>query len=117
MVQPAWLVLKVMPFFNKLGFECPAGKGDADFLQDVTIKKGQDQFRKNRKRKHDYMTVQVSVASSVPWLKPPLPCTSRSDLAKPWYHSTLSEHAAAFWTHSLHCDNTHVAQKASALMI
>ena len=48
-----------MPFFSKLGFECPEAKGDADFLQDVTIQKGQQQFRKDQSIKHDYMTVSV----------------------------------------------------------
>ena len=49
----------MMPFFNKLGFECPEAKGDADFLQDVTIQKGQAQFRKDKSGMHDYMTVKV----------------------------------------------------------
>ena len=48
-----------MPFFNKLSFECPEARGDADFLQDVTIQKGQAQFRKDTSGKHDYMTVKV----------------------------------------------------------
>ena len=48
-----------MPFFNKLGFECPEARGDADFLQDVTIQKGQAQFRNDKSGKHDYMTVKV----------------------------------------------------------
>lgn len=26
----------VMPFFQSLGFDCPLGKGTADFLQEVT---------------------------------------------------------------------------------
>lgn len=53
------MCLQVMPFFNRLGFACPEAKGDADFLQDVTIQKGQAQFRKDKSRKHDYMTVKV----------------------------------------------------------
>ncbi|KAL0031878.1 hypothetical protein WJX79_002852 [Trebouxia sp. C0005] len=54
---------EVMPFFNKLGFECPEAKGDADFLQDVTIQKGQAQFRKDKSGKHDYMTVKEMAAA------------------------------------------------------
>ncbi len=53
------LCSQVMPFFSKLGFECPEGKGDADFLQDVTIEKGQQMFRKDQSRKHEYMTAPV----------------------------------------------------------
>ncbi len=49
----------MMPFFSKLGFECPEGKGDADFLQDVTIEKGQQMFRKDQKSQHEYMTAPV----------------------------------------------------------
>lgn len=49
-----------MPFFSKLGFQCPEAKGDADFLQDVTIKTGQGRFRKDQSRKHGYMPVQVT---------------------------------------------------------
>ena len=48
-----------MPFFSKLGFECPEGKGDADFLQDVTIEKGQQMFRRDQSRKHEHMTAPV----------------------------------------------------------
>lgn len=58
---------QVMPFFSKLGFQCPEAKGDADFLQDVTIKTGQGLFRKDQRQKHDYMPVQVT------WLPPPCP--------------------------------------------
>ncbi|KAL3132996.1 hypothetical protein ABBQ38_006905 [Trebouxia sp. C0009 RCD-2024] len=54
---------EVMPFFSKLGFQCPESKGDADFLQDVTIQKGQRQFRKDQGRKNDYMPVQDMVAA------------------------------------------------------
>ncbi|DBA97183.1 TPA: hypothetical protein ACH3X1_014944 [Trebouxia sp. C0004] len=54
---------EVMPFFNKLGFACPKAKGDADFLQDVTIQKGQAQFRKDKSGKHDYMTVKEMAAA------------------------------------------------------
>ena len=53
------LCLQVMPFFSKLGFECPEGKGDADFLQDVTIEKGQQMFRRDQSREHEYMTAPV----------------------------------------------------------
>lgn len=55
----AMLCLQVMPFFSKLGFECPEGKGDADFLQDVTIEKGQQMFRRDQSREHEYMTAPV----------------------------------------------------------
>ena len=48
-----------MPFFSKLGFECPEGKGDADFLQDVTVEKGQQMFQKDQSSKHEYMTAPV----------------------------------------------------------
>lgn len=51
--------MQVMPFFSRLGFQCPQDKGDADFLQDITIQKGQQQFRKDQARNHDYMPVQV----------------------------------------------------------
>ena len=56
--------VQVMPFFSKLGFQCPEAKGDADFLQDVTIQTGQGQFRKDQSRKHDYMPVQVTSSPS-----------------------------------------------------
>ncbi len=61
-----------MPFFSKLGFECPEGKGDADFLQDVTIEKGQQIFRKDQSRKHEYMTAPVSnslTPSALLWMQ------------------------------------------------
>ncbi|KAL0035494.1 hypothetical protein WJX77_008879 [Trebouxia sp. C0004] len=54
---------EVMPFFSKLGFECPEGKGDADFLQDVTIEKGQHMFRKDQSSKHEYMTAPAMAAA------------------------------------------------------
>ena len=58
-MAPGSMLAQVMPFFSKLGFQCPESKGDADFLQDVTIKTGQQKFRKDQSRKHDYMPVQV----------------------------------------------------------
>ncbi|CAI5480135.1 unnamed protein product [Closterium sp. Yama58-4] len=36
----------VLPFFSRLGFECPARKGEADFLQEVTSMKDQGQYWK-----------------------------------------------------------------------
>lgn len=53
------MCLQVLPFFSELGLECPEGRNIADFLQDVTIKQGQEQFRTDRSGKHDYMTVSV----------------------------------------------------------
>ncbi|KAL0038217.1 hypothetical protein WJX79_008741 [Trebouxia sp. C0005] len=54
---------EVMPFFSKLGFECPEGKGDADFLQDVTVEKGQQMFQKDQSSKHEYMTAPAMAAA------------------------------------------------------
>jgi hypothetical protein len=34
-----------MEFFNQLGFACPERKGIADFLQEVTSRKDQAQYR------------------------------------------------------------------------
>ena len=36
--------LQVMPFFNSMGFELPKRKGIADFLQEVTSVKDQEQY-------------------------------------------------------------------------
>eukprot|EP00898_Chlorokybus_atmophyticus_P004211 jgi/Chlat1/4791/Chrsp31S04779 len=36
--------LQVLPFFEELGFKCPVRKGVADFLQEVTSKKDQEQY-------------------------------------------------------------------------
>ncbi|CAA0810634.1 ABC transporter G family member 40 [Striga hermonthica] len=48
----------VLEFFEFMGFKCPERKGVADFLQEVTSKKDQEQYWINRDEPYSYVTVQ-----------------------------------------------------------
>lgn len=48
---------KVLEFFEVMGFKCPDRKGIADFLQEVTSKKDQEQYWSFKKQPYRYITV------------------------------------------------------------
>ncbi|KAL3618291.1 transcription factor [Castilleja foliolosa] len=48
----------VVEFFESCGFRCPERKGTADFLQEVTSKKDQEQYWSNRNRPYHYISVR-----------------------------------------------------------
>ncbi|XP_019424860.1 PREDICTED: ABC transporter G family member 39-like [Lupinus angustifolius] len=47
----------VLEFFEHMGFKCPARKGVADFLQEVTSKKDQQQYWNRENEPYRYVTV------------------------------------------------------------
>ncbi|XAR64649.1 Sulfate-transporting ATPase [Bertholletia excelsa] len=47
----------VLEFFESMGFRCPARKGVADFLQEVTSKKDQGQYWSKQNEPHRYILV------------------------------------------------------------
>ncbi|KAL3631833.1 transcription factor [Castilleja foliolosa] len=47
----------VLEFFQSMGFKCPERKGIADFLQEVTSKKDQQQYFADRDKPYRYITV------------------------------------------------------------
>nr|POF20091.1 abc transporter g family member 42 [Quercus suber] len=47
----------VLEFFESCGFECPERKGTADFLQEVTSKKDQEQYWADRNSPYHYISV------------------------------------------------------------
>ncbi|KAK8989797.1 hypothetical protein V6N11_064213 [Hibiscus sabdariffa] len=47
----------VVDFFESCGFKCPERKGTADFLQEVTSKKDQEQYWADKKKPYRYITV------------------------------------------------------------
>ncbi|KAD2806245.1 hypothetical protein E3N88_39622 [Mikania micrantha] len=47
----------VVDFFESCGFKCPERKGTADFLQEVTSKKDQEQYWADRNKAYRYITV------------------------------------------------------------
>ncbi|XP_047340987.1 ABC transporter G family member 35-like [Impatiens glandulifera] len=47
----------VLEFFKTFGFNCPERKGTADFLQEVTSKKDQEQYWADRETPYRYVTV------------------------------------------------------------
>ncbi|MBA0700836.1 hypothetical protein Goari_022188, partial [Gossypium aridum] len=47
----------VVGFFESCGFRCPERKGTADFLQEVTSKKDQEQYWADRSKPYRYITV------------------------------------------------------------
>ncbi|CAJ1967703.1 unnamed protein product [Sphenostylis stenocarpa] len=52
----------VLPFFESVGFKCPERKGVADFLQEVTSKKDQEQYWFRRDIPYQYVTVSEFVS-------------------------------------------------------
>ncbi|KAK7245301.1 hypothetical protein RIF29_40140 [Crotalaria pallida] len=46
----------VLEFFESMGFKCPGRKGVADFLQEVTSKKDQEQYWAQRDQPYRYIT-------------------------------------------------------------
>ncbi|XP_027344116.1 ABC transporter G family member 35 [Abrus precatorius] len=47
----------ILEFFESCGFRCPDRKGTADFLQEVTSRKDQEQYWANRNLPYRYVTV------------------------------------------------------------
>ncbi|KAL1298231.1 hypothetical protein HN51_042620 [Arachis hypogaea] len=47
----------IVEFFESCGFRCPERKGTADFLQEVTSKKDQEQYWADKHRPYRYVTV------------------------------------------------------------
>ncbi|GLJ30773.1 hypothetical protein SUGI_0610320 [Cryptomeria japonica] len=48
----------VLDFFESMGFKCPERKGVADFLQEVTSKKDQEQYWVDRSQPYHYIPVK-----------------------------------------------------------
>lgn len=46
----------VLEFFNHMGFKCPERKGEADFLQEVTSKKDQEQYWYSEDKPYRYVS-------------------------------------------------------------
>lgn len=51
----------VLEFFESCGFKCPERKGTADFLQEVTSKKDQEQYWADNRRPYRYVPVKEFV--------------------------------------------------------
>ncbi|CAN6441234.1 unnamed protein product [Victoria cruziana] len=51
----------VVEFFESCGFKCPERKGTADFLQEVTSKKDQEQYWADKSRPYRYVSVREFV--------------------------------------------------------
>ncbi|KAJ7546115.1 hypothetical protein O6H91_08G025200 [Diphasiastrum complanatum] len=49
---------QVLEFFQTMGFRCPERKGVADFLQEVTSKKDQEQYWADREQPYQYVSVK-----------------------------------------------------------
>ncbi|XP_065866305.1 pleiotropic drug resistance protein 1-like [Euphorbia lathyris] len=49
---------RVLGFFESMGFKCPERKGVADFLQEVTSRKDQQQYWEHRDQPYNFVTVQ-----------------------------------------------------------
>ncbi|KAK1311002.1 ABC transporter G family member 34 [Acorus calamus] len=47
----------ILEFFESIGFKCPERKGIADFLQEVTSKKDQEQYWSNKEQPYRYISV------------------------------------------------------------
>ncbi|MQL78829.1 hypothetical protein Taro_011257 [Colocasia esculenta] len=52
----------VLEFFESCGFRCPERKGTADFLQEVTSRKDQEQYWADKRRPYSYVPVSEFAA-------------------------------------------------------
>ncbi|OWM77713.1 ABC transporter G family member 29-like [Punica granatum] len=52
----------ILEFFESCGFRCPERKGAADFLQEVTSRKDQEQYWSDRSRPYRYVSVEEFAA-------------------------------------------------------
>ncbi|XP_057834777.2 ABC transporter G family member 35 isoform X2 [Cryptomeria japonica] len=52
----------ILEFFESCGFKCPERKGTADFLQEVTSKKDQEQYWVDKRQPYHYVTVKEFVS-------------------------------------------------------
>ncbi|KAI8569219.1 hypothetical protein RHMOL_Rhmol02G0261800 [Rhododendron molle] len=83
----------ILEFFEFMGFKCPERKGVADFLQEVTSKKDQEQYWFKKNQLHRY----VSVAEfSQAFYSFPIGQQLAADLSIPYY--TTKTHPAALVT-------------------
>ncbi|PIA48197.1 hypothetical protein AQUCO_01400641v1, partial [Aquilegia coerulea] len=48
----------ILEFFEQMGFKCPERKGIADFLQEVTSKKDQEQYWYDKRQPYNYIPVE-----------------------------------------------------------
>ncbi|KAL9440125.1 hypothetical protein AB3S75_018895 [Citrus x aurantiifolia] len=48
----------VLEFFDRMGFKCPERKGVADFLQEVTSRKDQEQYWANKDEPYSFVTAK-----------------------------------------------------------
>ncbi|CAH9075903.1 unnamed protein product [Cuscuta europaea] len=48
----------ILPFFESCGFKCPHRKGTADFLQEVTSRKDQEQYWEDRGKPYRFISVK-----------------------------------------------------------
>ncbi|PIA64438.1 hypothetical protein AQUCO_00100133v1 [Aquilegia coerulea] len=48
----------ILEFFETMGFKCPPRKGIADFLQEVTSRKDQEQYWHDKKQQYQYIPVK-----------------------------------------------------------
>ncbi|CAN0858781.1 ABC transporter G family member 29 [Linum grandiflorum] len=51
----------ILEFFATCGFHCPERKGTADFLQEVTSRKDQEQYWRHRDKQYEYVSVSEFV--------------------------------------------------------
>uniref|UniRef100_A0A2N9FEM7 ABC transporter domain-containing protein n=1 Tax=Fagus sylvatica TaxID=28930 RepID=A0A2N9FEM7_FAGSY len=62
LLSEGWIIYQgprehVLEFFESCGFKCPERKGTADFLQEVTSKKDQEQYWADRNKPYRYISV------------------------------------------------------------
>ncbi|XP_050366565.1 pleiotropic drug resistance protein 1-like isoform X1 [Argentina anserina] len=83
----------VLGFFESMGFRCPERKGVADFLQEVTSKKDQEQYWASRDEPYRFITVEEFSKAFQSFY---VGCAISNELATPFDKS--KSHSAALTT-------------------
>lgn len=88
----------VLEFFERCGFRCPERKGTADFLQEVTSRKDQEQYWADRTRPYKYVPVSEFAA----WFKQfHVGMRLDNELSMPFDRSRSHPAALVFTKHSV----------------
>jgi ABC-type multidrug transport system ATPase subunit len=83
----------ILGFFESCGFRCPDRKGVADFLQEVTSRKDQEQYWADRSKPYEFVPVRVFAAA---FAKSPDGVRLSEELSKPMKKSETQDGALAF---------------------
>ncbi|CAM6083756.1 unnamed protein product [Calypogeia fissa] len=88
----------ILEFFESLGFKCPERKGVADFLQEVTSRKDQEQYWMDKSKPYEFLPVRDIAAA---FGKYPIGMKMTEELKVPFDKEKSHKGALSFKRHTL----------------